>query len=94
MKAAKEKFGSMVRSGSKVKDEVRKKVAGYITAGFGLVAGLAWNDAIRSFIEELFPTAQNTIIAKFVYAFFITIVLVVISAYLVHMLKTEEQEKE
>jgi len=87
------KIESIIESGSEVKNEARKKIAGYITAGFGVVAGLAWNDAIRTFIEEVFPQTSNTIIAKFVYAFLITLILVFVSVYLVKILKVEEKEK-
>ena len=31
--------------------EVREKTFGYIVASFGLVAGLAWNEAIKAMIE-------------------------------------------
>ncbi|HLD34421.1 MAG TPA: DUF5654 family protein, partial [Patescibacteria group bacterium] len=45
--AIKSKIKSEVTS---VKQEIRNKVAGYIVAAFGLVAGLAWNDAIKALI--------------------------------------------
>ena len=85
---------SIMSRGERLNMEVKKKVVGYITAGFGLVAGLAWNDAIRTFIEEFFPKTQNTIAAKFIYAFFITIILVIISIYLVKILRIREEEKK
>jgi hypothetical protein len=61
---------------------VRNKVVTYVTTAIGLVAGLAWNDAIKSIIEHLFPVAQNTIIAKLFYALLTTVVLAVVSMYL------------
>lgn len=88
------KFQSIIKSGGDLKLEVRKKVVGYITAGFGVVAGLAWNDAIKTFIEEYFPQTGSTMIAKFVYALLITIVLVVISVYLVKLFNIESKSKE
>jgi len=33
---------------------VKQKIVTYVIAGFGLVAGLAWNDAIKSLIEYFF----------------------------------------
>jgi len=45
----------------------------------GLVAGLAWNDAIKSLIEFFFPNQQNTVLAKIVYAAVITLVVVILS---------------
>ena len=61
---------------------MRSKVLAYIGGGFGFVAGLAWNDAIKELILYLFPLATDTLTAKFVYAGLITIVVVIIITYL------------
>lgn len=58
--------------------QVREKTTGYILAAFGLVAGLAWNDAIKSAIDRFFPLDQGNVIIKFAYALAITIVVVVV----------------
>jgi hypothetical protein len=71
---------------SKFHEELRRRSFGYITTAFGLVAGLAWNEAIKSVIENFFPRNDGGMIAKFVYAIFITVLLVVISVYI---LKTD-----
>jgi len=89
-----EKIKSIIKNGSELNIEVRKKVAGYIIAGFGLVAGLAWNDAIKTFIEKYFSQDGNTIVAKFTYAFLITLLLVFISVYLAKLLKIQEGGKQ
>ena len=65
----------------KLEKEFRVRITGYIFAAFGLVAGLAWNDAIKASIEYLFPLDQNTIRIKFLYAFLITVILVVVTIY-------------
>lgn len=65
-----------------LKRDVTQKTIGYITAGFGLVAGLAWNDAIKSSIEIIFPAQENTVVAKFGYALIFTVVLVFITIQL------------
>ena len=75
----------------KFKEELKKRSFGYITTAFGLVAGLAWNEAIKAFIEHFFPLSQSGMIAKFVYAVFITVLLVIISVYI---LQVPEKEKE
>lgn len=67
---------------AELRREITQRSVGYITAGFGLVAGLAWNDAIRTTIEAVVPGEQNTIIAKFIYAFVFTIFLVFITIQL------------
>lgn len=56
-----------------------KKSIGYVLAGFGLVAALAWNDAIQTLVKYAFPFESGTLVAKFVYALIITLVVVIIS---------------
>lgn len=65
-----------------IQKEFKEKTSGYIVAGLGLVAGLAWNEAIKSLIEFFFPLGQNSIILKFVYAVAVTAVVVVLSTYI------------
>lgn len=48
--------------------EVRAQVVGYIVAALGVIAGLAWNDAVKSVIEHFYPLSENTIWAKIIYA--------------------------
>ena len=66
-------------------NEVREKTFGYIIGALGLVAGLAWNEAIKSVIDYFFPSSQNGLLAKFLYALLITLIVVVISTYLVRI---------
>ncbi|OGH61901.1 MAG: hypothetical protein A2848_02160 [Candidatus Magasanikbacteria bacterium RIFCSPHIGHO2_01_FULL_50_8] len=63
----------------KFRAEVTKQVSTYILAGFGIVAGLAWNEAIRSLIDYIYPLPQNGVQAKFLYAVVITIVVILVS---------------
>jgi len=76
-----------------IKKEVRQRVMGYMLAAFGLVAALAWNDAIRSFIEYFFPINKNTVLIKFVYAIIITFIVVMVSVYLTKLLGDKKEEK-
>lgn len=62
-----------------LKARVKNQTAGYIAAALSLVAGLAWNDAIKALIEVLFPLDTSGILIKFVYAIIITIVVVFVS---------------
>jgi hypothetical protein len=41
-----------------LKQEVMDKIAALVTAAFGLVAALAWNDAIKAVFKEVFGTAD------------------------------------
>ena len=77
----------------RIKKEAQKQVLTYITAAFGLVAGLAWNEAIKALIEYLFPLGQNTLWAKFLYAIIITFVVVIVSIYLMRLFKEEKEEE-
>jgi len=61
-----------------LKVEVLDKMTDLATAGFGLVAALAWNEAISSLFIAIFPQAGN-IIAKFVYAVIITALVVLVT---------------
>jgi len=69
--------------GEQFKDEVRQKTRDFILASFGFVAGLAWNEAIKALIEEVFPAHNNSVLAKLTYALLITLVFVLISAYFI-----------
>lgn len=71
-----------------LKREVRSQVIGYVVASLGLVAGLAWNDAVKSIIEHVFPLSQSTIWAKVVYALILSTGVGILSFNLVRWSKT------
>lgn len=77
----------------KIKNEAREKILGYFLTALGLVAAFAWNDAVKSLIEFLFPLSNNVLIAKFGYAIFITLIVVIFSIYLTRLLKKNENQK-
>jgi len=60
----------------------KEKMVTFILAGFGLVASLAWNEAIKSLVDTLLPQKTSALIGKFVYAILITFIVVLISRYL------------
>lgn len=70
-----------------LRSEIRERTLGYMLAAFGLVAGLAWNDAIQSLIGYLFPLPENTLPAKFLYALTISFIVVMISVYISRLLE-------
>ncbi|MBI4225078.1 MAG: hypothetical protein HY617_01985 [Candidatus Sungbacteria bacterium] len=76
----------------KLRQEVRERTLGYVIAAFGLVAGLAWNDAVKALIEYMFPLKENTISAKIIYAILITLVVVACTMYLNHLFQKDEAE--
>jgi len=65
-----------------IKSKIKEQTAGYMAGALGLVAGLAWNDAIKALIDILFPFAKSGIWAKFIYAIVITVVVVFVGQYL------------
>lgn len=75
---------------SEIEKVLKEKVASYLLAAFGLVAGLAWNEAVKALIEYVFPAKGNTLIAKFAYALGLTIVLALVSVYITRIFKKEE----
>lgn len=75
-----------------IKSEIKMRTTGYIGAGFGLVAGLAWNDAIKAFIEYVFPFSQSTVLAKFFYALIITVAVVIVLGYLEKILNSKKSD--
>ncbi len=52
------------------------------TSGFGLVAALAWNEAVQEFVKEYiqrFYPDQAGVISKFIYAVIITLFAVMVT---------------
>ena len=75
-----------------LRKEIKEKTLGYILAAFGLVAGLAWNEAIKSAIDQFFPFSKDGVTIKFIYAIIVTLIIVVITFYLVKA-QNKEQKK-
>jgi len=65
----------------KTSTEIQEKIITLVLGGFGLVAALAWNDAIKSLFETLFQD-KGTLAWKFLYAILITIIVVLVSMQL------------
>lgn len=77
------RLNALKSEGEKLRTEVREKTATYIMGGLGVVVGLAWNEAIKALIEYFIPFAgAGTLIAKFVYAILLTLIIVVATTYL------------
>lgn len=72
------------------KNEIKKKTIAYIAGAFGLVAGLAWNDAVKGLIDHLFPMAGGGVVAKFVYAILVTVLVVLLVYYMERIFSKEE----
>jgi hypothetical protein len=88
------KLGLLKQRGSAVEREFRSRLSGYVLAALGLVAGLAWNDAIKAAIEYFFPFNAQGLTAKFIYAVVVTIVIVIITVVLLRLIQIQEEDKK
>ena len=59
-----------------VKIVIVDKISALISAAFGLVAALAWNEAIKAVFKEIFGTAE-AVIPMIIYAVIVTIAAVI-----------------
>jgi hypothetical protein len=64
-----------------MKKEVIEKLAALITAAFGLVAALAWNNAIQAIFKAIFGE-QSSIVAMVFYAVIVTVIAVVATIWI------------
>lgn len=64
------------------KKEFLERSISWILTGFGLVAALAWNEAIKSLVDILLGTSKASLLAKFIYAILVTLLVVFISKHL------------
>ena len=55
---------------------VLDKFAELITFALGLVAALAWNEAIQQLFTQLLSEAGGALAAKFVYAVIVTLIVI------------------
>jgi hypothetical protein len=77
-----------------VKKELKEKTITLILGGFGLVAALAWNEAIKSLFETFFPKKSELIlIGKFIYALIVTIIVVLVSLQLRKIAGSSDEKK-
>lgn len=72
-----------------LRKEIKKQTVGYVLTALSLVAGLAWNQAIQSLVNQFFPTKGGSILANFVYAIIITVIIVVVTISLLRFKKEE-----
>lgn len=57
---------------------------GSLTAAFALVAALAWNEAVKSLINNFLPQGQGTL-SLFIYAIAVTVLAVLLGARLLRL---------
>jgi uncharacterized oligopeptide transporter (OPT) family protein len=88
----KNSFKKIKEEQARLRREMLEKTVGYIVVAMGLVAGLAWNDAVKTTIEYFFPLNSNTIFTKLIYAVFVTILVVLVTVYLVGLTEKKAEK--
>lgn len=73
-----------------MRNEISERLVTLSVAAFGLVAALAWNDAIKALFNEVFGTYQG-IVAMFGYAIVVTVVAVMVTIYISKLKPKEEK---
>ena len=64
-----------------------------LTTAFGLVAALAWNEAVKALINEFVPKGSG-VWSLFVYAVIVTILAVVLSTRLLRLRERLEEREQ
>lgn len=72
----------LMEKDSRFHKELIKQLVALSTAGFGLVAALAWNEAVKAFvghyIDPLLPNGSG-VLSRFLYAIIITVFAVLVT---------------
>ena len=68
----------MTENKKKLHEEIFEKLSALAASAFGLVAALAWNDAIQEAFKQWLP-AGNGLLAKFSYAVLVTLLIVILT---------------
>lgn len=84
------KTKKMLRKADAVADEVKEKLISYLLAAFGLIAGLAWNEAIKGAIDAIYTSPEDSLAAKFIYAAVLTLIIAIITTIFVYWTKKDE----
>ena len=75
-----------------MKKEIIDKMSTLLTAAFGLVAALAWNDAIKAVFKEVFGTPDK-MGPMIIYAITVTIIAVIAIVWLGKLASKQEKKK-
>lgn len=67
------------------------KMSALIAVAFGLVAALAWNEAIKAIFREIFGTA-DTVVPLLIYAITVTIAAVILTILVARQLSKMKAE--
>jgi uncharacterized membrane protein (DUF106 family) len=77
----------MKEHATEMKGQVMETIASLITVAFGLIAALAWNEAISALIKQILGPS-NGLTGLFTYAILITIIAVIATILIGRVIKT------
>lgn len=66
----------------RLRKSIMEKMLTLATSAFGLVAALAWNDAVKGLFEKFFGPEKEQLAAKLWYALLVTVLAVIVTIYL------------
>lgn len=72
----------MNEEAKKMKGEVIEKMSALVTAAFGLVAALAWNDAIGGLFKQGGPLYFLASYGVWAYALFVSVLAVIMTVWI------------
>lgn len=78
-------------SGKEFNKEVMKTIIALMTAAFGMVAALSWNEAIKA-IFNYYLGSDGTMVGMIVYAVVVTVIVVLITILLARMAAKVNEE--
>lgn len=76
-----------------LRSEFLKTMVQLATAGFGLVAALAWNETIKDIIDH-FISPGSGLISRLIYAILVTFLAVIVTYFLGRSTQEAKEEEE
>ncbi|MFH0971065.1 MAG: DUF5654 family protein [Candidatus Micrarchaeota archaeon] len=76
-----ERLKRIIEEQKQLNRQIRQQVVIMISSALGLVAALAWNEAIQAFFKQYLSTG-DALTGKFLYALFVTVLAVILTYYL------------
>lgn len=84
----------LYEEGEMMTQRILEKIITLFTAAVGVVAALAWDDAVKSVFQRCYPFPGRGLEAKFAYAIIVTMVAVLLTSILAKLLSMEEEKND
>jgi hypothetical protein len=78
----------MANSIQRIRQEFSRRITDLAVAAFGLVAALAWNDAIKELISK-YIAPGSTLVSRVIYALIVTTLAVVVTILLSRLISKD-----